>query len=538
MTVPFTRQLGARSGVQLNPVIDDTGDRFAGDNTNQTFGLVGRFERGRIDRAFRVNRSNLFRSLGKAASPKVSRLNEAIVHAYECLGAGAYEGVVSRLVPAAAVNSFMVCNTAAATVGDVWAVSATAPSATYTLYVKHLECFNDGIRAEINALAAVDGEGDPAASTEVVLRLREVGTGALLFEFKGSLLPTAKDEFNQSRYLPDVVSAQTDLVEVYVAASASVATTASCYGKDVDGNAKFIGEDLTYFSEGGTTYASTDYDAAITRLRNTDYTFGYILGGGTRAVSLLSKLIAFGVEVNKEVAWDVPGEYDAAAAITFYNQLNIDTHYSQCYYAPLKTDDPLNGGKDHLGTSAINIGLRCARNARTDANGIPPMNYPVAGKDYPLTRTGVIQTYTPTEQELDDLAEARINPVISIRYNSGSRFVFSDSLTGAKTEGDRKLIAVADMSTQVDDWVTLYAQECLQLPMEESVKRMSDFLQNLFEALEAAKWIKPSAQLDGRSFIGEVKPNAQRPSDRMDVNYWLKYDGTNRATYVQQTISK
>lgn len=234
----------------------------------------------------------------------------------------------------------------------------------------------------------------------------------------------------------------------------------------------------------------------------------------------------------------MPGDLSPSAAITFYNQLNIDTHYSQCYWAPLLSTDPLNGGKDYLGTSGINVGFRCARNARTDANGVPPKNYPVAGKDWALDRTGIIQTYSPSEQELDDLAKAKINPVIFIAYNSGGRFVFSDSLTGAKTEGDRKLVAVADMSSQVDDWVTAYGQEVLQLPMEVAIKKMTDFLQQLFEGIEAAKWIKPSKQLNNRSFVGEVKPNNQRPKDRMDVNYWLSYDGTTRAIYVQQTISK
>jgi hypothetical protein len=74
--------------------------------------------------------------------------------------------------------------------------------------------------------------------------------------------------------------------------------------------------------------------------------------------------------------------------------------------------------------------------------------------------------------------------------------------------------------------------------MLEAIKRMTDFLQRLFEGAEAAQWIKPSAQLDGAAFQYIVQPNNMRPSDRMDVSYWLKYDGTVRAIYVQQTLSK
>lgn len=244
------------------------------------------------------------------------------------------------------------------------------------------------------------------------------------------------------------------------------------------------------------------------------------------------------MDINKQVRWDIPGEYTPEQAITFYNSLNIDTHYSHCFWTPLKCDDPVNGGKDYIGTSGINIGLSCARNARTDANGIAPKNFPIAGKDYPLTRTGIVQTYTPTERELNDLAKARINPVLFIRFTSGPRYVFVDSLTGAKSEGDRKLIAVADMSSEVDDNVSAFCQEALQKPMLVAIRLISDFLKTYFEAVETAGWIKPSAELGNRSFVAEVKPNANRPNDRVDVGYWLKYDGTARAIYIQQTFAK
>lgn len=535
MTVPFTRQLGPRSGVQLNPILDNS-ERFVGGNADQVFATVGRFTRGRIDKAFRVNRGNLFRLLGKPSSATINRLNETLIHIYEAFLNGAYEAVVYRLNADDAELNLMVAKNATVA-GDVWVAEAT-PTAGYLLTVKHLECFNEGVRAEIHAEKALDDDGTTEiASKEVSLRIKDL-EGTTLYEFSGSLDPLAKDEFGASRYLPNVVSALTDAVDVTVATNASVLPTSTFYGKDANGVDKWTGEDLVYFTEGTTTYTATDVDKAIAALHYGDHVFGYLTAGGSRSVMVISKLIALGKEINKQCAWDIPGDLSPQAAIAFYNQLSIDTHYSQCYWAPLMADDPLNGGKDYLGTSGINVGLRCARNARTDANGIPPKNYPVAGKDYPLTRTGIIQKYTPTDQEMDDLARAKINPVIFVRYNSGGRYVFFDSLTGAKTEADRKLIAVADMSSQVDDWVTAYAQEVLQRPMETAIRQLTDFLQNLFEGLEAAKWLRPSVELGNRSFVAEVAPNAQRPKDRVDIRYWLSYDGTTRAIYVQQTISK
>ena len=40
------------------------------------------------------------------------------------------------------------------------------------------------------------------------------------------------------------------------------------------------------------------------------------------------------------------------------------------------------------------------------------------------------------------------------------------------------------------------------------------------------------------SFVAEVKPNANRPDDRVDVGYFMHYEGTARAIYIQQTFSK
>mgnify|MGYP007135826407 FL=1 len=89
MTVSFVRQLGAESGVQLNPLRDNS-EIPAGDNSDQVFAIAMRATRGRIDKAFKVNRSNVQKRLGKGESLRVSELNEAYVHVREALDNGAY----------------------------------------------------------------------------------------------------------------------------------------------------------------------------------------------------------------------------------------------------------------------------------------------------------------------------------------------------------------------------------------------------------------------------------------------------------------
>ena len=80
--VPFKRQLGAESGVQLNPLRDNS-ELPAGNNSDQIFAIAMRATRGRIDKAFAVNSGNAKMRLGKGESIRVSSLNEAWVQVIE-----------------------------------------------------------------------------------------------------------------------------------------------------------------------------------------------------------------------------------------------------------------------------------------------------------------------------------------------------------------------------------------------------------------------------------------------------------------------
>lgn len=539
--IPFSRSVGARSGVQLN-YIQDESERFVGNDSGQVFAGVARLTRGRIDRAFEVDRDKMLRTLGAPVSPLVNALNESLIHVYEAFSFGAQRAVISRLVPAAAKLKWMVAkDKATAADGEtpavpVWSVSEATPTTNFLLAIKHFECFNEGVTAEIHAVAAEDEEGDPVASKWVRIRLIDIN-GAELYSFEGSLDPLAKNDFGETAYLPSIVSAQTDELEVIVAASASVPVDSNYYGQQ-DFVDKVDAAKLEYFDEGGTTYDTADIDRAVNALKSTMFPYGYLAGLGTQSVALIAKLAALGKEINKQLVVDVPGNLDVTAAIAFAAQFNIDSHYVQWYWAPLKAIDPLNGGKSVFGVSGAQVGLRCQRNARVDANGVPPKNYPIAGKNWPLTRTGIAQIADVDDQDLERLAKAKINPVIFQTYNSGSAFVFYDSLTAAKTEADRKLIAVAEMSSQVDDWVTAAVKEFLQLPITDAVKRTTDYLQILFEGLQTGNWLVPSAALGGSAWVATVIPNAQKPKTHVDVRYSLSYDGTTRVITVQQTISR
>ena len=424
-----------------------------------------------------------------------------------------------------------------------YSVSDTEPDG-FLFSIKHLECYNDGVSISYHADALSDANGNPIANQTITFRLLDPAGVNIFGDISASLDPNAVDDYNNSLYLPDVAAALTDALEITVGADATVTPDSDAYGRDDNGLDKWSTSPvLDYFSEGGFGYEVSDYTTAVNALQFTELEYGYIASCGSQAVALLSQLSSLAYNVNKCFKLDVSGTLTPAAAIAFVAQLSLvgtKDYYCHVYWSPIKSDDPTGiNGKSVFGTSTFNIARACARNAQTDANGFAPKNYPIAGKAWPLNRTGMSQIYTPSTNELSDLATAKINPVLYKKYNGGGLYVFTDSLTSATTTVSfKKLISVAEMSSSIDDNVVMAGNEFIQLPMEICIKKTGDYLKTLFEGAQTAKWIVPSASMNGAAFQYSVTPSAIKPADNMIIQYSLRYDGVARQITVTQTISK
>ena len=534
MATAFVRQLGSQPGAQLNPIRDRT-DGAALGVFDQVAALVGRFQRGRIDKPFRVNMRTLRQSLGKPASISLSGLNEAYVHGYEALQRGARELVVQRLNVSAAAISWVVFQSAAT---STFSVQSTVPGSGYTFAVRHLGCHNDGIQVKVHADTYAPS-GTALANAVVTVKIIDAD-GLELFSIKGSLDSAAVDEFGESLYLPDVSASVTDLLEWNIASAQAIGTTHDGYGKDSAGKDKFAASTvLVAFSEGGTAYSTSDYDRCMTALRTSQEDFGYILGGGTRAVALITRMADLAFDTNRQFVFDVGGDLAPNAAIAFVKSLGFGTlgrdHYPQVYWAPLRSLDPVNGNKVVFGTSGAQVGYRCARNSVKNAYGLAAKNVPVAGINGNLGRANVTQLYSPSEAELSDLADAKINPVLFQTYSGGSRPVFTDCLTCAATVlSYRKLIPVAEMSAHLDESVCRFGREVIMLPMETAIARMQDYLERLFNNALGSAWLVDSDEVPAFQYAVQRHPDS--PADKMLVEYWLHYDGVARQVYVQQSI--
>lgn len=548
MTTQMSRNVGKRSGVQQDPINDKSAIGSIASDFNGAF--IGTFTRGRGDKVFAVVREKHERQLGAARSLSVTALAEAQIQVFEALRDGAQQAIVSRLMSASAVNKLLIATVPVAPQGGgalppVWSVgleSAGLPAGALIAF-KHLECFNDGLTCQINAEAAETPQGAPAPSKVITVQFADPVDGKIIIgPFTGSLDPSAKDEFNNSSFIGDVIEKGTDLlqvIEVATGSDASVPVTCAFYGK-TNNQANFSSATLNYFSEGSTVYTAAEIASAIDRLRRSRPNFTYLCSAGSENLTLLSSMADLGSEINKQHIFDVPGRMSPEAAVVFVQSIgaSVKNLYSQAYWAPVKRDNPIAGGKAFFGTSGQQVGLRCARNAVTNAKGIARRNKVIAGSDYGLKGTNISQMYDVDEvNDLELLAANQINPCIFKDYPSGPKYAWVDSLTGAQTDGATKLIAVAEMATWLDEKVAAYAQETLQKPMAESIDLMGRFLgRTLLPAIESAGWLNPTAEMEGRAWETQTQRNAASPYDQMDVLYDVCYDGTNRKTRAQQTI--
>jgi len=456
-------------------------------------------------------------------------------------------GVITGVTISAGGTGYTVAPTISIANPIAWSAVTTIPVTPYLLAIKHLECFNDGIQCEIHAEDKRVG-GVSAANGVIRLVIKDKDNNPL-YDFTGSLDPAALDDYQNSIYLPDVVSQQTDAVEVSVGATiTSIPVGSPAYGYGVSGQPAWSKSGvLVCFTEGGTGYTTADYSAARVLLHNTNLNYGYISSGGSQAPALIAQLVQLAYDTNRILAIDISGSLTKDAAIAFYEQLNIGGNYESsdlvpAYWSPLKLTDPTGiNGKTIIGRATLLIAYACRRNAMKNARGYcENKKNPIAGRDYPLYNQNITQLVQVTNFDKNDLAKAHINPVIGETYTGGFRYVFFDSLTGAAVSNSkRKLFSVIDMSVDVQERITRYGKDILQKDINTVVKKMGEFLHQMRADLYAAGWVtepsetNPSFATD--YFAYEVAPHGVLV-DAVVINIYPCFVGTTRQIYLTQTL--
>jgi hypothetical protein len=421
--------------------------------------------------------------------------------------------------------------------GGLFGVSDAAPT-DFDLYFDHEECFNDGLIFSVHA-AATPLVGAKVANRVINLRVIDPFSHETLFDITGSLDPDARDDYGNSAFISDVAETLTGgNLRIVANATASVLPDSAMYGRTVQGRDRWVTTPaLVMFSEGATEYLPSDIGTAVSRLRGSQIPFGYLISGGTENVVLISELVKLADAKNLTLVVDIRGTLSASAAASYAASLAITTHLVELMWRPVECFDDRGGQRETWGAGGAAIGMRCARNANVNADGLARKNYPVAGFFNPMDMVAPRQITPLTDTDFEDLNGARINPVCFEVFSDGGRYVVRDSITCYPSTEFLGLSAVVDMATSLERQVAGYAGELKQLPMQEAISRMNRYLLKLLKAAQSAEWLVPSTKLGGAAFSIKVGPSAESPRDRVRIEFFASYDGTARQFVIQQRIA-
>lgn len=548
MASVFTRSLGYEPGIQLNPTIDSS-EGFATDTVEeQTMAGVMRLPRGYIDRAFRVNKGNVATITGKPEAVRKNHLNIAHTQLVEAVKKGARTCLVSRLVGENAVIKWILVNKAAQANDEglyelEFTLSNEQPTTGFLFAIKHKQCFSDGIKIAVSANEVEADDGSLQDATYITLTIMDKDENQL-DSFTASIDLESLDDDGYPNDMASVIEKYSaDDYEMLIANDAVIGKDTNAYGfNEIGIQREAVSSLLQAFDEGDVeSFTADQYAAAIEKLEKSETDFIYISSFQSESVSLCSQLGDLAYAKNIQYGLDVPGSFTPKQAIAWLKQLGLKTHLIYALWTPITCFDPSGvSGRLMLGTSAYRCALSCARNAVTNAKGFSNKQYPIAGRNYPLARTGMKQIYTPNKFELSDLAKAGITPVIYQTYQSGSSYVFNDAITlSGKSTSALNLVSSAEIAITLERHICRIAHEFLKFkPMQEAIKDTRKYAGELLEDAETSGWLVKSEELEGNSWMLSVQASEQKPFDTLVIKTKMRPEGCARQIMITNEVTR
>lgn len=224
--------------------------------------------------------------------------------------------------------------------------------------------------------------------------------------------------------------------------------------------------------------------------------------------------------------------------------LNADSHrveiIANAVVARPNAAENLRGKKMPRYALGTLLGYTLRRNAATNAQGMPPLQSPVAGYNYPMRWLGMEMRNDVKfgEEVRVKLAKAKVNIVLLERYDTGPRFVLTDCLTqyNSKTSVLR-LTNAAEISMAIDNRLI---QICKRHLLKGKTTFKADALrecQAYLESCATAEWLVDSGELGGK-YVIDITDREDRPHDAVNLHAGYRPEGAVRAVYLTTSVHK
>lgn len=250
-------------------------------------------------------------------------------------------------------------------------------------------------------------------------------------------------------------------------------------------------------------------------------------------------------KLNCHVLLDIGEITDWESAVALTESISVDDHRFWVFWNPNKSR-PSNATTvlarkkwrpcvgDYLAQLLI-------RNAGTNASGIPPIDRPIAGYDFPLSFRDMekIGGLSLDEEAQNALASAGVNVVINERFEGGDRWIYGDALTqyDSKTSALR-LINASEIETYTANLVISIVKKHLLKGMSSFIRDSTDECVRALDACADAGLLTRSSELGGLYYALTITPRADDPFTKADVKFSRRPQGCARQVFLETTITK
>ena len=491
----------------------------SGANTSAAGGGAYRFagivlsESGEPNKVHAINSDNLTKVLGNAQHPTKGQSALSMRYLKEAVNSG--EGFV---VPVVGIDAQR----------PVIGIKEGSVEGDPHIAVARVTPFANVVSAEADELIALYPiDGDVSQRTVSIKPLAERagfytlkliknnanGTSIDLINTVVSFDPEAKDEFDQTAYVADVLE-KSGYIKIVFAA-----------GFDESSFTELLDVQFSGGTRGNmNALQPSDYDQAITALRNYMSEYEAVLGLGILEPTVIQQLQGVARDRRIDAFFDVPPTLTHSEAVAWMNTSAFDSQESCFYHFPFKaTDLFFTGAKAVWGISSIAYGAKL-KGVQSVSSSVGGYHFSPAGSDRgAITRGGVEPLEGVGEPDYSAMVAARINKVST----DDGRLIIDDALTATSTNTYLKFQHVVSTFNSISRRFYKAAMKLKHQPDGITIDALNDVLKKIGEDyVGVGALVKPRDPNDGdQPFSWAIN---QIDLDLIEVVYYGCPTGTSR----------
>jgi hypothetical protein len=554
----ITEILGAAPGIQWQGEKDNS--QTPSTNAMNVGIVVGRFKRGRTDKPFLVSASTIQKRLGYDPT------NFDYMAVQDVLDLGVPSvwvqrvraGVAETNVESGILDNYnpieqhiLVAESGVITLSTEADLTNKILKITFALR----DILDDGCHLDVQFFSrsgAALTNGIPTSISDItaILTFKDRDTGEKLYTLSGllaangsiiSLADAATDSEVFSSFTVSVVGENTDADAAGVAISS-----------DAGNLPNTLGRNKVTLVVGAMAGANASVPASFyTQLTNT-LIYGtlrpnYLALPLTDDLSLITALLLVVKKRNCILFGDIDPSLSLDSASVVSSGIEAKDYRVRWYWNTTKSRPrdatTIRGGKVFRPCIGVMLGYTLLRNANTNTAGIPPLDNPIAGYDFPLPFKGLEarDDIFFNQDTLDRLAalDVCINPVILHQGEDGARFIFGDLKTQYDDDNSALTIAnSAEIAVYTNNIVIDIASRYLRKGTDTFIEFADRDCRERLDDCVTAGLLKPAENLGGKPYRLSITPREDRPFDAVDIHFAKRPVGAIRAAILNTSIEK